>query len=96
MSPTTPHVNVASARPVVFVPPDQASPTVDPVLLTAAQVAAVLQISTRTLWRLLSGRKVPEPVRLGGAVRWRAEDIKNWIAAGCPQTSARENASRRN
>jgi hypothetical protein len=32
-----------------------------PLLITASKLAALLEVSTRTLWRL------PEPVRLGGA-----------------------------
>jgi prophage regulatory protein len=56
----------------------------EPLLVTASQIAMLMQISTRTLWRLLSGGKIPEPLRIGGAVRWRLDDVKNWIAAGCP------------
>jgi len=51
----------------------------------------MLQISTRTLWRLNSAGSLPAPVRLGGAVRWRLEEIKIWIARGCPKAEAREN-----
>jgi prophage regulatory protein len=57
---------------------------VEPLLATASQVAELMQISTRTLWRLLSGGKVPEPLRIGGAVRWRLDVVKAWIEAGCP------------
>jgi predicted DNA-binding transcriptional regulator AlpA len=55
----------------------------------------MLQISVRTLWRLVSGKRIPEPVRLGAVVRWRSNDITNWIAAGCPNPAGRENNSRR-
>ena len=54
-----------------------------PLLITASKLAALLEISTRTLWRLQSAGRLPEPVRLGGAVRWRREDIQKWIADGC-------------
>lgn len=67
-----------------------------PLLMTAAQVAELLQVSPRTLWRLLSAGKLPAPLRLGGVVRWRFEEITKWIAAGCPPAPARENATRRN
>lgn len=53
-------------------------------LITAAELAKLLNVSTRTLWRLRSAGQLPQPVRLGGAVRWRIEEVKNWIAAGCP------------
>ncbi len=55
-----------------------------PALITAAQLADMLSVSLRTLWRMRSGGRLPNPVRLGGAVRWRLEEIKQWIASGCP------------
>lgn len=53
-------------------------------LLNADEVAAMLGISERTLWRLLSAGKVPEPVRFGRSTRWRLADVKEWIEDGCP------------
>ena len=55
----------------------------EPLLITAAELAKLLQVSTRTLWRLRSAGQLPEAVRLGGAVRWRLDEIKEWIADGC-------------
>ena len=60
-----------------------------PLLITASKLAALLEISTRTLWRLRSAGRLPEPVRLGGAVRWRREDIQEWIAGGCQRFNDR-------
>jgi excisionase family DNA binding protein len=57
---------------------DQSS---EAVLLTAAQLAAKLNISQRTLWRLRSAGKVPQPLRLGGIVRWHVDDVEAWLAA---------------
>jgi len=54
-----------------------------PLLITAAELARLLRVSTRTLWRLRSAGELPEAVRLGGAVRWRLDEIKKWIAGGC-------------
>ncbi len=56
-----------------------------PVLLTAEEVAAMLGISERTLWRLLSAGDVPRPVRFGRNTRWRLVEIRDWIEKGCPQ-----------
>lgn len=53
-------------------------------LIPADQLAKLLQISTRTLWRLLSAGRLPEPVRIGGSVRWRLDQVKQWIESGCP------------
>jgi excisionase family DNA binding protein len=53
-------------------------------LITAEQLAGMMQVSTRTLWRLLSAGKLIKPIRLGGNVRWRLDEVKTWISAGCP------------
>jgi excisionase family DNA binding protein len=53
-------------------------------LLTAEEVAAMLGVSERTLWRLLSAGKVPTPVRFGRNTRWRAGEVREWIDRGCP------------
>ena len=60
------------------------STDVTPVLLAADEVAAMLGVSERTLWRLLSAGKVPKPVRFGRSTRWREAQVKEWIEQGCP------------
>ncbi len=67
----------------------------EPCLISADAVARLLDVSVRSLWRLRSAGQVPQPVRLGGAVRWRLDEIKKWIADGCPARQARENDTRR-
>lgn len=57
---------------------------IEPTLVTATEVAKMLNVSVRTLWRLRSAKQLPTPVRLGSAVRWRFEEIRDWITAGCP------------
>lgn len=69
--------------------------TAEPLLVTAAEVARLLNVSTRTLWRQLSAGQIPQPVRFGGTVRWRVEEIRNWISEGCPKPQPRENEGRR-
>jgi predicted DNA-binding transcriptional regulator AlpA len=54
-----------------------------PALITAAEFAQMLKLSVRTLWRRRSAGQVPQPVRIGGAVRWRLDDVRQWIAGGC-------------
>jgi excisionase family DNA binding protein len=67
----------------------------EPLLITAAELARMLQVSTRTLWRLRSAGQLPQPVQFGGSVRWRLEEVQKWIAEGCPFSQARENEGRR-
>lgn len=66
-----------------------------PLLITAQEFADLMQISVRTLWRLSSARQIPSPLRLGGTVRWRREEVHYWIDQGCPTPQPRENGSRR-
>ena len=53
-------------------------------LISASVVAAKLAISARHLRRLSDAGRVPRPVRIGRAVRWRSAEIRAWISAGCP------------
>jgi predicted DNA-binding transcriptional regulator AlpA len=63
----------------------KARATIEPELLTADQAAAMLSIHVSTLYKLKSGGRLPEPVRLSrGIVRWRAQELREWVAAGCP------------
>ena len=62
-------------------------------LATVADIARMTRMSTRTLWRLVSAEEMPEPLRIGRSVRWRLDEIKEWISAGCP--SRQKNTERR-
>jgi excisionase family DNA binding protein len=54
-------------------------------LIDAREVARRLGLSERTVWRLTAAGKLPNPILIGGkSKRWRAEDIRAWVAAGCP------------
>jgi excisionase family DNA binding protein len=53
-------------------------------LLTAHEGARLLNGSERHLRRLSDRGAMPQPVRLGTLVRWRRDEIEQWIAAGCP------------
>ena len=55
-----------------------------PVLINAEELARMMDVSERTLWRLLSGGKVPQPVRIGRNTRWRLAEVMEWIERGCP------------
>jgi prophage regulatory protein len=56
-----------------------------PVLIAVDDLARILDVSTRTVWRLLSAGKIVRPVRLGGAVRWRYTEVRHWIDQRCPE-----------
>lgn len=67
----------------------------EPLLLTANQVAQLLQVSPRTLWRLVSASQTVAPIKVGGATRWRRTAVEQWIADGCPAQPAGDNSKRR-
>src|SRR5690606_16763111 len=64
-----------------------ASPTpLGALLITADELANLLGLSTRTVWRMHSAGRLPAPIKLGRAVRWRHKEIHAWIEAGCPDS----------
>ena len=62
----------------------------DPNLLDVTEVAAVLQCSTRSVWRFCDAGTAPPPLRIGNLRRWRREEILAWIEAGCPAVRTEE------
>lgn len=55
-------------------------------LLDVRQVAATLGCSVRHVYRLADSQRMPRPVRLGALVRWRRDELTDWVNAGCPST----------
>lgn len=55
-------------------------------LLDVRQVADLLGISTRTVWRLAATGDIPAPIRIGERiVRWRAADLEHHLGRLRPQ-----------
>lgn len=53
-------------------------------LLTAKALAKTLSTSVRSIWRYKSSGQLPENVKIAGVIRWRQQDIDQWISMGCP------------
>lgn len=53
-------------------------------LIDVNDVAKMLGVSSRHVYRLADGGRMPRPLKLGGAVRWSMKTINEWIDAGCP------------
>ena len=53
-------------------------------LLDVRAVAALLGCSVRHVYRLADRGAMPPAVRLGALVRWRRQDLEDWLAHGCP------------
>jgi predicted DNA-binding transcriptional regulator AlpA len=67
-----------SARPASL------ATAIEPLLMPAAEAARLCGISEASWYRLKSAGMLPAPVKLGGRVLWRIEDLRLWIALGCP------------
>jgi excisionase family DNA binding protein len=74
--------------PLRLAPPaDGNRPTpapVEPLLLTARDLAVLLRLGIRTIRSMDAAGKLPAPVRIGGSVRWRLDEIRDWLSAGAP------------
>ena len=55
-----------------------------PLAVGARQLGKMLGLSLRTVRKLDASRKLPRPIRIGGAVRWSVCEIERWIEAGAP------------
>ena len=56
----------------------------------AREMAEMLRMSVRQIWRLNSAGKLPRPIRLGGSVRWDRKEVEQWFQVGCPDRRAWE------
>jgi excisionase family DNA binding protein len=74
---------VASMSPHHGTTPDKGTA----LLWTAAQVADALGVSVRLLYKLQASGRLPRPISFGRAVRWRREELEEWLAAGAPERS---------
>ncbi|MBD3672369.1 MAG: helix-turn-helix domain-containing protein [Planctomycetaceae bacterium] len=63
-------------------------------LLPASEAARLLGISKRHLHTLNVSGRLPRPIRLGRSVRWNAEELRAWIAVGCPERKSWEESLR--
>jgi excisionase family DNA binding protein len=63
-------------------------PASEALVVTREQVARLLAISKRTLDRMVTQGAFLPPIKVGKSVRWRIDELKAWIAAGCPLPSS--------
>ncbi|MCE9548349.1 MAG: helix-turn-helix domain-containing protein [Planctomycetia bacterium] len=63
----------------------QAQAERQPLAVDNADAADLLGISPSTLYALKrTGRFGPAPIRLGRCCRYRVDELREWLAAGCP------------
>jgi predicted DNA-binding transcriptional regulator AlpA len=57
------------------------------ILIDAKEAARMCDLGISTWYNLLASGKAPKPVRLGRSVKWRRDELRAWIGAGCPARS---------
>ena len=55
-----------------------------PLLVDVREACRLLNIGRSLFFALKSAGRLPDPVHLGRAVRWGREELRAWVAAGCP------------
>ncbi len=55
------------------------------VLVTWRVVAGMLAVSRATFDRMRAAGRILQPIRLSSTChRWRLQEVRDWVAAGCP------------
>ncbi len=62
---------------------EQNIPVISNKLVSAKIVGRMLGLSKRTVFRLRSMNRLPQPVRLNGSVRWKVCDIDLFLQCNC-------------
>lgn len=79
--PSSPSGEVSASRP------RPEARTVSALAVEALQAARLCGVSRATWYSLRKAGRIPRPVRLGRRVLWRIDELREWMAAGCPPCS---------
>lgn len=66
---------------------DESSLGLQLLAVDAEAAAQMVGVSVRHWWALHSSGRCPLPIRMGRAVRWRVDELRQWVAAGAPERS---------
>jgi predicted DNA-binding transcriptional regulator AlpA len=55
-------------------------------LVKAQELAEMLSVSTRHIWRMKASGKLPRAIEIGNCVRGKLLDISIWLSMDCPST----------
>jgi predicted DNA-binding transcriptional regulator AlpA len=64
--------------------PATTAPTLEALLVPADVAGPMCGRSEASWWRDHAAGRAPAPVKLGGRTLWRVEELRRWVAAGCP------------
>lgn len=71
------HLRIPPVEPLAY--PDGA-----PLVVDAKRLAELLAVGLRTVRTWDAAGKLPEPLRIGGRVVWRLDELRAWLDAGAP------------
>jgi predicted DNA-binding transcriptional regulator AlpA len=71
-----------------------AASTVEPLLISADVAGPMCGRSTASWWRDHAAGRIPAPIKLGGRTLWRVEELRRWIACGCPDRGSWDSLQR--
>jgi predicted DNA-binding transcriptional regulator AlpA len=57
---------------------------VEPLAVDAATAARMCGVSRANWYALKASGRIPPPIRIGWRTLWRVDDLKKWVALGCP------------
>ena len=69
--------------------PAQPTPWLVPLLLNVEQAAMLLNVSSRTVKRMVADEAIPGVTRVGRCLRFRRLALEEWIRQGCPRVCGR-------
>lgn len=56
------------------------SVSIESEMLTAGEVATMLSIGVRSVWRKAQDGRLPPPIKMTGSTRWVKSTLHDWIA----------------
>ncbi len=74
---------MTSTQPV---PNKSFPPAIEAATYDANDLAALLKVSVRKIWRMRDANELPGSLQLGRLVRWPKSAVDAWIASGCATT----------
>ncbi len=79
-----------SEQPEAFTPA-----AVESELLTVEEVAAMLSIGVRSVWRKSQDGRLPPPIKMTGSTRWSKSAMREWIVEKASAAQKQLHARRR-
>jgi predicted DNA-binding transcriptional regulator AlpA len=64
-------------------------------MLTVSEVATMLSIGVRSVWRKAQDGRLPPPIKMTGSTRWAKSTLQDWITEQATAASKKQHARSR-